>query len=76
MGGYFCFPNIFIALLALFHIGYYVPVRLGLVDGLDYMPPGGQPNRRCGHDSLLLRASFFFHWSVIWNFLGAQKGCV
>jgi oligosaccharide repeat unit polymerase len=38
LAGYFCFPNIFVALLALFHIGYYVPVRLGLVDGLDYMP--------------------------------------
>jgi O-antigen polysaccharide polymerase Wzy len=39
LAGYFCFPNIFLALLALFHIGYYVPVRLGWVDGLDYMPP-------------------------------------
>jgi oligosaccharide repeat unit polymerase len=38
LAGSFCFPNIFVVLLALFHIGYYIPVRLGLVDGLDYMP--------------------------------------
>jgi oligosaccharide repeat unit polymerase len=38
LAGSFCFPNIFVVLLALFHIGYYVPVRLGLADGFDYMP--------------------------------------
>jgi len=38
LAGYFCLPNIFVALLALFHVGYYVPVRLHWVDGFDYMP--------------------------------------
>jgi oligosaccharide repeat unit polymerase len=38
LAGCFCFPNIFVVLLALFHIGYYVPVRLGIVDGYSYMP--------------------------------------
>ena len=38
LAGYFCFPNIFVVLLALFHIGYYVPVRLGIVGGFSYMP--------------------------------------
>lgn len=38
LAGSFCFPNIFVVLLALFHIGYYVPVRLGLVEGMNYMP--------------------------------------
>jgi oligosaccharide repeat unit polymerase len=39
LAGSFCLPNIFVVLLALFHIGYYIPVRLGLVEGLNYMPP-------------------------------------
>jgi oligosaccharide repeat unit polymerase len=43
LAGYFCFPNIFVALLALFHIGYYVPVRLGWVAGFDYMPSVDNP---------------------------------
>ena len=43
LAGYFCFPNVFVSLLALFHIGYYVPVRLGWVRGLDFMPSVDDP---------------------------------
>lgn len=31
--------NIFLLLLCLFHLGYYVPVRLGIMRGLPHMPP-------------------------------------
>ncbi len=34
-----CWANFFLVMLALFHLGYYVPVRLGVVDPLPFMPP-------------------------------------
>jgi oligosaccharide repeat unit polymerase len=57
LAGYFCFPNIFVALLALFHIGYYVPVRLRWVDGFDYMPP---VDSRTGDLAMLLYCCALF----------------
>ena len=61
MGGYFCFPNIFVSLLALFHIGYYVPVRLGLVDRLDYMPP---VDSRTGDVAMILYCCALLSFSI------------
>jgi oligosaccharide repeat unit polymerase len=43
LAGYFCFPNVFVGLLALFHIGYYVPVRLGWMRSLGFMPSVDDP---------------------------------
>jgi oligosaccharide repeat unit polymerase len=61
LAGYFCFPNIFVALLALFHIGYYVPVRLGLVDGLDYMP---SVDSRTGDVAMILYCCALLSFSI------------
>jgi oligosaccharide repeat unit polymerase len=61
LAGYFCFPNIFVALLALFHIGYYVPVRLGLVDGLDYMP---SVDSRTGDLAMILYCCALLSFSI------------
>jgi oligosaccharide repeat unit polymerase len=61
LAGYFCFPNIFIALLALFHIGYYVPVRLRWVDGFNYMPP---VDSRTGDLAMLLYCCALFSFAL------------
>jgi hypothetical protein len=37
-GGAVCWPTIFLAVLALFHLGYYIPVYHGIADGADGMP--------------------------------------
>jgi len=61
LAGYFCFPNIFVALLALFHIGYYIPVRMGLVDGLDYMP---SVDSRTGDVAMILYSCALISFSI------------
>jgi oligosaccharide repeat unit polymerase len=61
LAGYFCLPNIFVALLALFHIGYYVPVRLRLVDGLDYMP---SVDSRTGDVAMILYCCALLSFSI------------
>jgi O-antigen polysaccharide polymerase Wzy len=38
MAGYFCWANIFVVLLALFHLGYYLPAKLKLIDEIKYVP--------------------------------------
>lgn len=35
---HFSWANIFIALLVLFHLGYYLPAKIGLIDEVDFMP--------------------------------------
>lgn len=35
---HFSWANIFLALLALFHLGYYLPAKLGLIDEIDLLP--------------------------------------
>lgn len=35
---HFSWATIFVVLLALFHLGYYLPARIGLIDELDFMP--------------------------------------
>jgi hypothetical protein len=37
--GAFSFANIFLCLLFLLHMGYFLMVRLGVANGLSYMPP-------------------------------------
>jgi oligosaccharide repeat unit polymerase len=61
LAGYFCFPNIFTALLASFHIGYYIPVRLRWVQGFDYMPSVDSPT---GDLAMLLYCCALFSFAL------------
>lgn len=37
--GAYCWANVFLLVTAVFHLGYYVPVKLGVVQALPFMPP-------------------------------------
>ena len=64
LAGSFCFPNILVVLLALFHLGYYIPVRLGLVDGFDYMP---SVDSRAGDLAMILYCCAVVSFSIgVW----------
>jgi len=41
--GFICWPNIFLMLLSLFHFGYYIPLQLGLIERIPFLPDLDHP---------------------------------
>lgn len=64
---HFSWANIFVGLLALFHLGYYLPVRAGLIEEFDFMPGVKSPSSEV--------AILLFSAAVLSFEAGVLSGC-